>query len=185
MKSKNSSGWAFRFGDINGNTPSNSRGMWINIDGNYEFAYQGSGTNINLASTICDNNWHHIVYTVNDKSAIIYVDGKFVKNLTLAYNQQLNYEYIQLNGNISYINDFRIYDHCLSPKEIKEISKGLCLHYKLAGPGRPNLLSYQKLVKQSNVSFSYDPNTLTFTTKTPTTATYYGIRMSTDNCIIP
>lgn len=152
MKSKNSSGWVFRFGDINGNTASNSRGMWINIDGNYEFAYQGSGTNINLASTICDNNWHHIVYSVNDKSAIIYIDGKFVKNLTLAYNQQLNYEYIQLNGNISYINDFRIYDHCLSPKEVKEISKGLILHYRLAGPGQTNLTKGNNTYERNSAS---------------------------------
>ena len=30
-----------------------------------------------------------------------------------------------------YFNDFRLYDHCLSPKEVEEISKGLLLHYKL------------------------------------------------------
>jgi hypothetical protein len=29
------------------------------------------------------------------------------------------------------LNDFRIYDHALSTKEIKEISRGLILHYKL------------------------------------------------------
>ena len=34
----------------------------------------------------------------------------------------------QFNG---YLNDVRIYDHCLSPLEIKEISQGLVLHYKL------------------------------------------------------
>lgn len=152
MKSKNSSGWAFRFGDINSNTTSNSRGMWINIGSNYEFAYQDSGTVIDLASTICDNNWHHIVYAVNDKSAIIYVDGKLVKNLTLLYNQQLNYEYIQLNGNISYINDFRIYDHCLSAKEVKELAKGLVLHYRLAGPGQANLTKGNNTYERNSAS---------------------------------
>ena len=32
-----------------------------------------------------------------------------------------------------YINDFRIYNHILSPLEIKEIAQGLILHYKLDG----------------------------------------------------
>jgi len=33
-----------------------------------------------------------------------------------------------LNG---YLNDFRIYNHALSTKEVREIAKGLLLHYKL------------------------------------------------------
>jgi hypothetical protein len=45
-----------------------------------------------------------------------------------------------------YINDFRFYDECLSPKQIKEISKGLVAHYKLDGPkGNPNLLKSTNL----------------------------------------
>ena len=33
------------------------------------------------------------------------------------------------------MNDLRIYDECLSLKQIKEISKGLVAHYKLEGIG--------------------------------------------------
>lgn len=39
------------------------------------------------------------------------------------------------------IQDVRIYDHALSIKEVKEISKGLCLHYKLSDYGMSNLCS--------------------------------------------
>ncbi len=34
-----------------------------------------------------------------------------------------------------YLNDVRIYNHCLSNKEIEEIAKGLALHYKLDNNG--------------------------------------------------
>ena len=47
-----------------------------------------------------------------------------------------------LNGSM---NDFRLYDECLTPKQVKEISKGLVAHYPLKGTEcNPNLLSNTK-----------------------------------------
>ena len=45
---------------------------------------------------------------------------------------------IETNGN-RYLNDFRLYDHCLSLKEVKNLAKGLMLHYTLSRSGA-NLL---------------------------------------------
>ena len=40
------------------------------------------------------------------------------------------------------MNDFRIYDECLSKEQIKEISRGLILHYPLnSGYGNENLIN--------------------------------------------
>ena len=62
-------------------------------------------------------------------------------------NLKLNYKAIWGGNGPSYnipflINDVRIYDHALSPLEIKEISQGLILHYPLnrGGWGNDNIL---------------------------------------------
>jgi len=69
--------------------------------------------------------WHHYVVTGLNLSTWT----KFYIN---HYNSAWNFA--------GSINDIRIYDHHLSPKEVKEISQGLVLHYKLDDVVNPNLL---------------------------------------------
>ena len=110
--------------------------------------------------TTGDGKWHHIVatYDVNTNAIKIYVDGINTGNAT--YTSGYTYASSWTNGlfigrdpnnntaNASYfyqgaMNDIRIYDHCLSLMEVKQLSQGLILHYPLnrQGFGQENLFS--------------------------------------------
>lgn len=97
--------------------------------------------------------WYHIGYTYDGSNIRIYVNGQLDKTQAFT-GMSCPAEYIQIGNwafsgssgtgisNYSapgYINDVRIYDHCLSAAEVREISQGLILHYKLDDPN-PNLL---------------------------------------------
>jgi hypothetical protein len=99
--------------------------------------------------------WYHVAFTYDGSTIKLYVNGKL--DGTHSYSGQKNIEdYIivgawSLDGTsgasiyggyklAGYENDFRIYDHVLSPKEIKEISQGLIAHYQLKGMGATNYL---------------------------------------------
>lgn len=82
--------------------------------------------------------WQHICFTFKNKNAKIYVNGVFLKSGTYSINPDwTKTQKIGLGGTPAgqeksstlYLNDVRVYNHCLSKKEIKEISKGLVLHY--------------------------------------------------------
>lgn len=87
------------------------------------------------------NTWVHICCTYNQGEMKIYLNGVLNTSLTTSITPVLNSSQHLGIGAASngaekltgYLNDVRIYDHCLSPKEIKEISKGLVLHYKMNG----------------------------------------------------
>ena len=92
------------------------------------------------------NTWHHIAGVVGNGQLKIYIDGALVNTSTISTRPTYSdgdglgigcFRYI--SGHLypfsGRINDFRIYDHALSPKEVKEISKGLVLHYPLNNNG--------------------------------------------------
>lgn len=87
------------------------------------------------------NTWYHVacVYNNTEKNIKIYLNG----DLAVTYNTTIvpnlaSVTSIGIGGSplASYglkgkLNDVRIYDHCLSALEVKEISQALILHYKL------------------------------------------------------
>lgn len=98
-----------------------------------------AGNNISTGISFTTGNWYHWVSVYNKSNIKVYINGSLVKETTFQSFAGTTFTYTHfgksswtgdqyLNGRI---NDLRIYDHALSPKEVKELSKGLVLHYKL------------------------------------------------------
>lgn len=112
------------------------KGLWngTGYTTNLHWAYSSSGQNISTSINTQDGNWHHIFF-VNDKpngTCTLWVDGQKQGSITLNSNglNACTKELVKVNSTYYAINDFRIYNHCLSTKEIKELARGLALHYK-------------------------------------------------------
>jgi len=105
-----------------------------------------------------DGKWHHVcgIYNVDTNKIQFYVDG--IKKNEVSYTSGYTYASSWSNGlfvgrdpNNSTVsdhyhykgkmNDVRVYDHALSPIEVAEIAKGLCVHYKLDAPFAINNLA--------------------------------------------
>lgn len=80
--------------------------------------------------------WTHVCFTYKNPTGILYVNGVETTiftgvsdSATFAYNTN-----IIVNNTSRYINDLRVYNHCLNAKEVDLISKGLVVHYPLNDP---------------------------------------------------
>lgn len=79
------------------------------------------------------NKWEHRVFTVSSTECIEYVDGEQKATYGVNGGHLSGAFWIGETGKINgEIQDVRIYDHCLSPMEVKQISQGLVLHYPLS-----------------------------------------------------
>ena len=117
------------------------------------------------------NTWYHITLVYKTGHCLIYINGSLyhdyattiipafnnITTITIGCSNAKNYQTNCL------MNDFRIYDEALSPKEIKNISRGLVCHYTLSRPSE-NLLSRYVSPGQQN------PNV----TSTAGRTNYYG-----------
>ena len=84
--------------------------------------------------------WYHIAVTWDGSITKLYINGELKNTYTNLNNGTVKTSNkFSLGSNVigsstklrGSLNDVRIYDHCLSPKEVHEIAKGLVLHYKL------------------------------------------------------
>lgn len=90
------------------------------------------------------NTWTHYAIVYDNGSFKVYKNGINICTQTYSsghLNSNLNEIRIgrrqASSGNVYFngkLNDFRIYNHALSLAEVKEISRGLVLHYKLNDP---------------------------------------------------
>lgn len=111
----------------------------LNIgDGNSNLFKDTNGNAINVLS---DNLWHHFVVTFDGTVSKLYIDGIY-RGTAMTYRDPTttSAKTIYLGGGYGgghtydwngSINDFRIYDHALSPEEVADIAKGLVLWYPL------------------------------------------------------
>ena len=142
-------------------TSENSSGYWQFLLGNNSIKVRDSvsglsGSRIDKNITAIPSSvWVHVTVVYDEGVVKVYQNGVLKDTLTFHSGATMNTHdkmYIGadgLNNTSSYpgnckINDFRVYNHCLSDKEVSEISKGLILHYKLSE-------NYQTL----NNSFKY------------------------------
>ena len=103
-----------------------------------------------LPTKLVPNTWYHITATYDGAVTTVYINGEKVGTYngggitshsnteSLYIGRATYYEGFTIKGTI---NDFRIYDNCLNPKEVKLLSQGLVWHCKLNSISNPNLVS--------------------------------------------
>jgi hypothetical protein len=107
----------------------------------------------------CDTNaWHHITYVLNGTTITAYIDG--VQSATAnTTNDDRTLKSISIGTNTVSVNDFRVYNHCLTPREIKQISQGLILHMPLKdtdGEATTNVAPYPTPGASATTGYNWD-----------------------------
>jgi len=133
-----------------------------------------------LTSDLSTSTWYHLTFVYKTGHCLIYINGVLYKDYTTTivpkFSDISKITIGTCNNISSYqtnckLNDIRIYDHALSPKEVKLISQGLVAHYQLNSlNGQENLFTWQNkgdsvitLGNYSSVgSFTQFSNSLTF-----------------------
>ena len=119
--------------------------------------------------------WNHIAQTYDGTTTNVYLNGSRISgftspdhlvrtNMTIG-GRSTNVDGGHVSANMyykGYLNDFRIWNNeVLSPQQIKRLSQGLVLHYRLSGVGRPNNIKRSAIIQKSS-TMTYDSGEYTF-----------------------
>lgn len=133
------------------------------------------------------NTWYHAVVSSDGVKTYAYVNGTLIGDTItgflpssiegndLCIGGATYYNGMQFFGRI---NDVRIYDHALSPKEVSEIAKGLVCHYTLNDPYVTDNLFVNGFGQDGLVGWS---NSNYSTTEIPSTPNYIKASYTTNN----
>lgn len=149
-----------------------------------------SQTNQTSSQEVPFDTWFHIMTVIdrNDSQIKLYLNGELAKSIALTVTGTFATGTFRIaeatwhggNGNISsgcwQLNDVRVYNHALSPLEVKHIAQGLILHYPLNrnGWGQENNIAVSKVANRSCTNFTYDPSTQEWTMTCPAASSVWG-----------
>lgn len=77
------------------------------------------------------DQWVHFCFTSDGTTFTRYMNGVKIGSCPWTGEATFSGNFLLANNHLCYKQDVRIYDHCLSAKEVKEISKGLVCHFPL------------------------------------------------------
>jgi len=102
---------------------------YLNVGDSLKNPFQNDGTDVTAHS---DNIWHHYTITFDGTQCLLYIDGNYYgkaktyRNPTTTSANEIKIAGGFSNGHsydlVGILNDFRIYDHCLSPKEVHDLA---------------------------------------------------------------
>ena len=100
----------------------------------------GSGIFSNI---IPSKQWTHVCVTYKNPTGTVYINGVQTNTFSTVANAD-SFEFdtqVIHNYNFLHMQDYRIYDHALSKREVKELAKGLTIHLPMNwGTGKPNMI---------------------------------------------
>lgn len=142
--------------------------QFVNQDKTYMAFAKGAYDDVKTA-------WHHVACTVSDTTATAYLDGIAIRTMSLESNKiktdLTSDSFIEIGADhpggdeflTGYVNDFRIYDHCLSMRELRELAKGIVCHYPLNQSERfVNLIS-DSYINQTSSTYGFAIKTVSLT----------------------